>query len=88
MCLTALFPYWCHLRIMHTCTASDSLTLTAETTARTAWCPRCYQPLCAVHSQYQRRVVDLPCGGRAVTLLIHARRFFCRKRDCPKRAFL
>jgi hypothetical protein len=44
-------------------------------TRQRAWrpCPLCQQPASSVHSRYQRRVADLPCGGRALTHVIHAR---------------
>ncbi len=87
MHLAALFPHWRGLRITHICAAHDRLTLAAQTTCRTARCPRCHRPSPAVHSRYQRRVADLPCDGRAVTLVIYARRFFCRAPDCPQRTF-
>jgi len=87
MHLAALFPHWRGLRITHIRAAHDHLTLAAQTTCRTARCPRCHRPSPAVHSRYQRRVADLPCDGRAVTLVIYARRFFCRAPDCPQRTF-
>jgi transposase len=87
MHLTALFPHWRGLRIMQVCATHDRLTLSAQTTGRTARCPCCHRPSAAVHSRYQRRVADLPCAGRAVILVIHARRFFCRALDCPQQTF-
>jgi hypothetical protein len=30
---------------------------------------------------------DLPCAGRAIALVIHARRFFCPTADCPRKTF-
>jgi transposase len=87
MDLTALFPQWCGLCIIHAAPEGDRLTLVAYTTAHTASCPLCQQPASSVHSRYQRRVADLPCGGRALTLVIHARRFFCRTPTCPRRTF-
>lgn len=87
MDLTALFPQWRGLRIIHAYPEADRLTLVAHTTMHTAPCPLCHQPACSVHSRFQRRVADLPCGGRALTLVIHARRFFCRTPTCPRRTF-
>jgi len=84
---TTFFPHWRGLRITHACSGADGLTLVARTTARTASCPLCHQPACSVHSRYQRCVADLPCSGRALTLVIHARRFFCRTPTCPRRTF-
>ncbi len=87
MDLTTIFPQWRGLRIIGACPQADHLTLIARTTARTASCPVCHQSASSVHSRYQRRVADLPCGGRALTLVIHARRFFCRTPTCPRRTF-
>ncbi len=87
MRLTALFPHWRGMRVMHVCAERDHFTLIAETISRAACCPLCHRPSRAVHSRYQRRVADLPCSGRAVTLVIHARRFFCRAPDCLRRTF-
>jgi transposase len=87
MDLTALFPQWRGLRITRAGPKADHLMLVARTTARTASCPLCHQPASSIHSRYQRRVADLPCGGRAVTLIIHARRFFCHTPTCPRRTF-
>jgi len=87
MDLAIIFPQWRGLRITHADPGADRLALVAHTTARTASCPVCHQPASSVHSRYQRRVADLPCSGRAVTLVIHARRFFCRTPTCPRRTF-
>lgn len=87
MDLTALFPQWRGLHITRACPEADHLMLVARTTARTASCPICHQPASSIHSRYQRRVADLPCGGRALTLVIHARRFFCPIPACPRRTF-
>ncbi len=87
MDLAVIFPQWRGLRIIRACPEADHLMLVAHTTARTASCPLCHQPAASIHSRYQRRVTDLPCGGRAVTLVIHARRFFCPTPTCPRRTF-
>jgi len=87
MHLTVLFPQFRGLYIDHVCAATVGITLIAATTARTAECPICHQCGHRVHSRYQRRVTDLPCAGRTVTLVIHARRFFCPTADCPCRTF-
>ncbi|MDQ6831786.1 MAG: transposase family protein [Chloroflexota bacterium] len=87
MSLPALFPQLRGLRIEHLCTNADSFTVLATSTQRTALCPVCQSLTSHVHSHYQRRIADLPCAGRAVTLLIHARRFFCRNARCPRKTF-
>ncbi len=87
MRLSALFPQFCGLRIDQVYAEPAGVTLVAATTAKTARCPLCHQHGRRVHSPYRRRVTDLPCAGRAVALLIHARRFFCPSPDCPRRTF-
>lgn len=87
MHLIALFPQFCGLRIDHVCIESPGITIVATTTATAAECPICHRRGGQIHSRFQRRVADLPCAGRAVTLVIHARRFFCPTADCPRRTF-
>ncbi len=87
MHLAALFPQFRGLRIDHVCAESIGLTLIAATTARTAACPLCHRRGHRIHSRYRRRVADLPCAGRAIALVIHARRFFCPTADCPRKTF-
>ncbi len=55
--------------------------------AARARCPVCGQASRSVHSTYTRRLADLPWSGRPVRLLVLARRFRCRHRDCPRRVF-
>ncbi len=87
MHLTAVFPQFHGLHIDHACAEPTGLTLVATTTAKTARCPICRQRGRRVHSRYRRRVADLPCAGRAVALVIHARRFFCPTVNCPRTTF-
>jgi transposase len=88
MLLPALFPQVRGLRVEHLRTDADNgLTVVMTTTQPTALCPLCQSLASRVHSRYQRRVTDLPCSGRTVTLLVHARRFFCRNDRCPRKTF-
>lgn len=50
-------------------------------------CPLCAQASSQVHSQYQRRLRDVPCGGRKVVLHLSVRKFFCRNPDCTRTIF-
>jgi transposase len=50
-------------------------------------CPDCAIVSEAVHSRYQRRLADLPVGGRPVSILVAVRRFFCRNSGCARRTF-
>lgn len=50
-------------------------------------CPLCAQASSQVHSQYQRTLRDVPCGGRKVVLHLSVRKFFCRNPDCARKIF-
>jgi transposase len=50
-------------------------------------CPSCGVISRRVHSQYRRRVTDLPLSGRRVQLLVAARRFRCDAVLCGRRIF-
>ena len=50
-------------------------------------CPLCAQESSQVHSQYQRTLHDVPCGGRKVVLRLSVRKFFCRNPSCARKIF-
>ncbi len=52
-----------------------------------ACCPLCDMQASRVHSRYTRRVADLPCAGRHVTLLLTVRKFFCSNPNCLRKIF-
>jgi transposase len=66
---------------------ADEITLTLHTTSPTACCSSCGTASSRVQSRYTRRLRDLPASGRAVTLIIEVRRFFCTKRTCSRKIF-
>jgi transposase len=63
------------------------LTVVALSTKASACCPGCGCPSEHVHSQYQRTVNDVPCGGRNVVLRLGVRKFFCLTLTCPRKVF-
>jgi transposase len=87
MLLSGRFPQLRGFRFEQSYTDGNGLTVVATATQRTALCSVCSSLSACVHSRYQRRITDLPCAGHAVTLLIHARRFFCRNPRCPRKTF-
>jgi transposase len=66
----------------------SQLTVTVISTRAEAACPGCGCPSEHVHSQYQRTVNDVPCGGRKVVLQLRARKFFCLQLSCPRKVFV
>ncbi len=63
------------------------LTVEVISTQPFAHCPGCGSPSDHVHCQYQRRVHDVPCGGRHVVLRLCVRKFVCRTATCPRKVF-
>jgi hypothetical protein len=61
------------------------LSLVVETAE--AACPLCQQAFHRVYSHYTRTLADLPCGGKALRLLVQVRRFFCGNEVCPQKIF-
>ena len=57
------------------------------TTGEAAPCPRCGSVSTTVHGRYRRTLRDRPCLGLPVRLLVAARKFVCRRGDCPRRVF-
>jgi len=84
MSLSAVFPQLRGSHLEQVRSDADSLTFVATATQRTALCPACFSLASHTHSRYQRHIIDLPCAGRVVTVLIHARRFFCRNPHCSR----
>ena len=66
---------------------ADEITLTLCTTSRTASCPSCGTASQRTQSRYTRRLRDLPSNGRPVHLVLHVRRFSCKKNTCVQKIF-
>src|SRR5713226_425560 len=67
--------------------ADCQLTVTVVSTRAEAACPGCGCSSEHVHSQYQRTVSDVPCGGRNVVLRLCVRKFFCLRLSCQRKVF-
>ncbi|OIV39515.1 hypothetical protein BIV57_00730 [Mangrovactinospora gilvigrisea] len=51
-------------------------------------CPGCNSQASRVHSAYERGLAGLPVNGRALTVRLRVRRFFCDRGRCPRRTFV
>jgi hypothetical protein len=67
---------------------AEEITLTLRTTSLTASCPSCGTQSSQIQSRYKRTLRDLPSGGRPIRLIVHVRRFFCKKRTCAQKVFV
>jgi transposase len=66
---------------------AEEITLTLRTTSPTASCPSCGTQSSQIQSRYTRTLRDLPSGGHPIRLIMHVRRFFCKKRTCAQKIF-
>lgn len=67
--------------------ADERIVLRLSSTQTNAECPVCSQTSSAVHSQYGRKLADLPWSGIPVVLRMNVRKFFCRNRSCKRKIF-
>jgi hypothetical protein len=65
----------------------DKATIAVRASGSVGLCPSCGTVSRRVHSQYRRRVTDLPLSGRIVQLLVIARRFRCDAVLCGRQIF-
>jgi transposase len=63
------------------------ITLTLRTTSPMALCPSCGTQSSHIQSRYTRTLRDLPSVGRPIRLILHVRRFFCKKSTCAQKIF-
>ncbi|MDE2375350.1 MAG: transposase family protein, partial [Hyphomicrobiales bacterium] len=66
---------------------TDTTVITVRPSQSVGLCPSCGTVSRRVHSQYRRRVRDLPLSGRTVELVIIARRFRCEAVLCRRQIF-
>jgi transposase len=65
----------------------DGFVIAIRGAASVCPCPACGGVCDRVHSQYRRRLADLPAGGVRIALILRTRRFFCDAKACARRIF-
>lgn len=78
-------PAYLRLDLIEIASHALTLSLTVETAAAT--CPLYQQKSSRIHSHYTRTLADLPCGGKALHLIVAIRRFFCENEACARKIF-
>jgi transposase len=81
-----IFPDLPHVKVEGV-EVAEEITLTLRTTSPTASCPSCGTTSSRIQSRYTRTLRDLPAGGRPIRLILHLRRFFCKKNTCAQKIF-
>jgi transposase len=66
---------------------AEEIRLSLRTTSSTASCPSCGAASSRIQSRYTRTLRDLPSVGRPIRLIMHVRRFFCKKHTCAQKIF-
>ena len=65
----------------------DGLVIAIRGAATVCRCPMCGGVCSRVHSQYRRRLGDLPAAGVRIALILQTRRFFCDAAACARWIF-
>jgi transposase len=77
----------CGLQILRVLPGADHLTIEASPCLSMAACPSCGSTSRRIHSNYVRRLRDLPSHGQAVMIQLSARRFRCLNVACVRKTF-
>jgi transposase len=65
----------------------DGFVIAIRSAATFCRCSMCGGVCSRVHSQYRRRLGDLPAAGVRIALILRTRRFFCDAAACARRIF-
>ncbi|MCQ6274680.1 transposase family protein [Bacillus sp. V3B] len=76
-----------NFELLHVSASNDSLLLTVKSIQTSSSCPVCSKLSSRIHSQYTRKVQDLPISDKSVGLLILTKRWFCDQPDCQVKIF-
>ena len=82
-----LLPDPVELRLQTLKFDSQGIILLVRTARPAAACPCCHQLSHRVHSQYERKLADLPWNGVPVMVRLRTRRFFCETPGCGQHIF-
>jgi len=77
----------CGLQVLRVLPGSDHLTIEASPCPAVAACPICGSTSRRIHSNYVRKLRDLPSHGQAVMIRLAARRFRCLNGACVRKTF-
>ncbi len=85
MDLSQLLPD--HFQLIEHHVSETAIQIGLVATQTVGHCPTCQMPANKVHSFYQRTLTDLPIVGKAVSLRIQLRKFFCRNDNYTRKIF-
>lgn len=86
LCAQLLPPHE-HLKFRNLILDEHRIILVAAMMAPKAACPDCHQLAVRIHSDYQRKLADLPWATAPIDLRLTVRRFFCTTCTCSRQTF-
>ena len=81
--LVVLLPHLAGLDLVHVEDLGGGVRITARTRTALLACRGCGAVSAQVHDRYRRRLADLACGGRPVSVVLEVRQFCCGSPACP-----
>lgn len=75
------------IELIHVNYSDDSILLIVKSTRTSSSCPTCLKSTTRIHSQYTRKVQDLPIGEKTVNLLMLTKRWFWDNPACKVKIF-
>src|SRR5712691_13565400 len=82
-----IFPDLPHMEVEGV-EVAEEITLILRTTSPTTPCPSCGTVSSRIQSRYTRVLRDLPSVGHPIRLIVHVRRFSCKKSTCAQKIFV
>lgn len=82
-----VLPADTNIRILSRHVDGNQLFFTLKAGSNQAVCPSCSRTSSRVHSQYTRRIDDLPAGDFSVHIQLVTKKWFCDHADCPAKVF-
>ncbi|RHW32799.1 transposase family protein [Neobacillus notoginsengisoli] len=82
-----LFKFDQNVEVVHTLIEPDALYAVLNVNSKYAQCPECKHLSLRHHSQYARKVDDLPVSGHPVHITVCLHKWFCDNKDCTTKVF-
>jgi len=65
----------------------NRIVIRVESSRENAMCPYCGVESRKVHSQYERKLQDLPISGKKVRIVLRNKKYFCGNERCSHKTF-
>ncbi|MFZ7942984.1 MULTISPECIES: transposase family protein [Bacillaceae] len=82
-----LFKFDQNVEVLYTIMEPDAMYAVLKICSKHAQCPECKHVSSRQHSQYARKVDDLPVSGHSVHITVLLHKWFCGNKDCKVKVF-